>query len=519
MADPDDELAQESPLAGEPVGDTLATDDFVGIAETDDGDWAEPKQKLGARGVVVLSARVLAGAIGTAVAAAAILGATFVPLPSHTVGVPSELVTPVSTSQQRVCAGPLLRLGDDTGAGATQASSFGRPNVRSASNRDSVDDSALPTTENTLSVAPTLLSVPASAKPVLFAGSQTQAAASGDIVGLAAADCPVGGADSWLVGGSTATGRTTLITLSNPSGVSSTVSLTTYSAQGIVVGTGTDGIVVPAGAQRIFSLAAFAPGIEAPVVHVESRGGPIVANLQQTIVRTLEPGGVDIVGATTAPAHDVTIPGVLLSNTTATFARQAEAGSADLSSIVRLLVPGTADAHAEITIVPQTAANTVETTARLTLRAGLVTEVPLGSYPDGSYTIRVVTDQPVVAAARTSTVGTGRATDFAWYAGAAAQSGASELAVAPGPAALLSVANVTAKAATVTLTPTGAGAPIVVTVPANGSSVANVTPGATYSMVSSGRVAASVSYLGDGQLASFAASPPTPVSTPIRVYG
>jgi hypothetical protein len=28
-----------------------------------------------------------------------------------------------------------------------------------------------------------------------------------------------------------------------------------------------------------------------------------------------------------------------------------------------------------------------------------------------------------------------------------------------------------------------------------------------------------VSYLGDGQLASFAASAPTPVSTPIRVFG
>ncbi len=231
--------------------------------------------------------------------------------------------------------------------------------------------------------------VSAGASSPLFAASQSQVAAAGDAVGLAASECGAGSGDSWLVGGATATGRTTLVTLSNPTEVSSTVSLVVYDENGTVNTAGTDGIVVPAGAQRVISLAAFAPGVASPVVRVQSRGGSIVANLQQTTVRTLVPGGVDIVDPGTEPGLTTVIPGVIISRSDAVFAQQGAAGFSDLGSVIRLLAPGDAVTHAEISVVPENSTSKAQPPALVTLKPGVVTDVPLGSFADCSYTVTV----------------------------------------------------------------------------------------------------------------------------------
>jgi hypothetical protein len=249
-----------------------------------------PAAKGRTRVVVLAGGRIVAGAIGVAVAAAALAAAVLIPIPRYTVSQPSQVVTPVAADQQRVCAGPLLRLGDDSGAGATVVSSIGRPSVRSAQTDGTASAAELTATENTTGLAPEVLTLPAdgtstTARPLL-AGSQSQVADSADLVGLASAECAEASSDSWLVGGASVTGRTTLITLSNPSAVVATVTLTIYSEAGAVSAAGTDGIAVPAGGQRVFSLAGFAPNAVSPVLRVQSRGGQVVANLQQSTVRT-----------------------------------------------------------------------------------------------------------------------------------------------------------------------------------------------------------------------------------------
>jgi hypothetical protein len=516
MTDPTEPETTEPETAApaDPVPSTAYVSEVEDVAEP----VAKPPRTP--RGAVLVGARILTGAIGIGVAAVAIGAAVFVPLPSQVAKPASQLVTPVPSAQQRVCAGPLLRLGNDAGQAATSVSSVGRPTVQYGQTVGSATLDPLASTDNTSGVAPDLLTLPprttSSALPPLLSGAQSQVVNSGDLVGLAAAECAEGSSDSWLVGGATDTGRTTLVTLSNPSNVIATVNLTIYSETGPIAAAGTEGIVVPPGGQRVLSLAGFAPDITSPVVRVQSRGGRVVANLQQSIVRTLEPGGVALVGTTTAPSTLSVIPGLVLSNGTSVSARQAESGFGDLRSIIRLFVPGTESARAEITIVPENGSDAA-TPVRVVVQPGIVTDVPLDSYLDGTYTVTIASDKPLVAGARVSTVGSTGLSDFAWFASAATVTQRALVAVATGPAPVLHIANPTRKDAVVTIAHTGISS-VKLTVPAGRSVAQDVVSGANYTLTGFGSLALSVSYLGDSQLATFTVTPSAPASRPIRVY-
>src|SRR6185312_13974682 len=288
---------------------------------------------------------------------AVVAAAGWLPLPTIAITPSATTVTPVPTDQQRVCAGPILRLGSDTGEGATTASSIGTPHVDYSASEGEPSASQLESTDSTTGVAPIRITLPpaksAGARAPLLSASQTQEVDRGDVVGLTAAECQEARGDAWLVGGATTTGRTTILTMSNPGEVIATVDVTIYTESGAVTAAGTDGIVVPPGGQRILSLAGFAPGATSPVVHVRSTGSQVVAGLQQTVVRTLEPGGVDVVGAVASPAREMVIPGLVLSNPDTIAAHASSPGYEDLASVLRFFVPGRTDAKAQITITPE----------------------------------------------------------------------------------------------------------------------------------------------------------------------
>lgn len=72
---------------------------------SDDGDLdpRTPRAKPTLRGAAIVSARVIAGFVAIAVAAAVIAAAALVPLPSIRHGAPSAMITPVPTQQQLTC--------------------------------------------------------------------------------------------------------------------------------------------------------------------------------------------------------------------------------------------------------------------------------------------------------------------------------------------------------------------------------------------------------------------------------
>lgn len=88
----------------EPTGG-MAGDDP--IFPENEPEQRAPRAPLTVRGVAIVGARVVTGAIGIGVAVATITAATLLPLPTLGTTPVGVLVTPVPTAQQLVCPGAL----------------------------------------------------------------------------------------------------------------------------------------------------------------------------------------------------------------------------------------------------------------------------------------------------------------------------------------------------------------------------------------------------------------------------
>lgn len=486
-----------------------------------------------ARAWAMAGARGLVGIIGIGIAAASIAAATLVPLPHFGVNTTSRVITPVAAPQQRICAGPVFQLGDSIGQDATKAISLGRAAVTRAATSGTLSLENMDATENESNVPAQrlVLAPPAAGEQAgLVAGSQSQSVSSADIAGFAASECVKPSAESWLVGGSTVTGRTTILSLNNPSKVSATVKLSIFSENGPVTAAGTDGIVVPPGGRQVFSLAAFAPGAVSPVVHVESAGGQVVATLQQSIVRTLTPGGIDIFSAGTDPSTLTVIPGVVIAGQNDITSASSVSGYADLTGTLRVLVPGKGSSEITVSAIPEDG-STPAHSSTLTIEGGIVTDFPLGEFANGTWTLTVASARPAVAAARTSTVNLQGvdtavnpvssanivAADVAWFVGAPLLEKRALVSVAIGPSPTLHLVNLASGPVTVSIDAVD-GAGKTVTVAAHEVLAVPVAGGVSYLLGGFESLRASVTYLGSGAIAGFVVSPPDRATEPVTVF-
>ncbi|MEO6115057.1 MAG: DUF5719 family protein, partial [Pseudolysinimonas sp.] len=478
------------------------------------------------------------------VAAVAVIGAVgLLPLPSHRIAVPTVTVTPDPTDQVRVCPGALLRLGDETGQNANTPSSLGTPSVTGAGiGADLVSQPLALSDADTGGgpSAPDRLTIPAATGATL-AGAQSQVANASDYTGLAAASCVEPSGSVWLVGGSTAVGRTTLLTLANPSSVDATVALTILGPQGPVSAPGMSGIVVKAGAQRIIPLAGFAPDVGTPVVHVVARGGQVIAALQQSIVRGLDAGGIDLIGAGVDPTTHLVIPGIRVLDAIGVNKALALSDWDDVAAAVRVAVPGSQNAKVQVSLVPEDA-KLGGLSFEMDVGSGQVSELGLDSaadvdsgavaIPDGIYTVVIDADQPVVAGVRVSTAvdpaaaggtpstdsdTTAPPSDFAWFDPSPVLTGDTAVSVANGPSPMLSAMNPTTASVTVTLEPETGGKTLSLVVPAGGSASIAVEPEGVYLVKNAQGLFAAVSYAADASLAHYAVFSAGPVSGAIVI--
>ncbi len=488
------------------------------------------------RGIALFGARALAGTVVLAVAVLAVGAAAVVPWPTLEKAPASVLVSPVPTEQQRVCPGPLLTLAEDSSraqaatsvgpadaAFGAHATSAGSDWIRPSSTELTAPDNA----KSAVDGAPRLLRVAvqggATTAP-LVAASQSQTAAAESLAGLAVAACAEAVSDAWLVGGSTDVGRTSLVLLSNPSTVVATVDLTVYGEAGQVIAPGSTGILVQPGSQRIVSLAGLAPNLRTPVVHVASHGGQVAASLQQSIVRGIEPGGVDILGPSAGPGRTQRIAGLLVTNQAAAAATDSSGIADDIPS-VRILVPGDTAATVQLGVVSESGQQVgiesdegkpAGSSVQVEIQPGIGTDVPLAGLAPGAYSVELRSDQPIVAAAQAPSVGTA-GKDFALFAASGTLADDFLVAVAPGPGPALHLVNTGDADATYTATPE-TGPPVTVTVPAGGSGTLPLAASARY-LVSGGRTTlASVGYSGAGLVSSFTLSQAGPLAAPIQVY-
>ncbi|MCU1437170.1 MAG: hypothetical protein JWP66_257 [Naasia sp.] len=500
------------------------------------------------------------GAAGAAVVLA--IGATLLPAPDTATGADGTVVEPVSVEQQRACPGPLLTTSD----GGTALASFGFPTISAGTRTGPATLAALnsvdvPTARD--GATPQAVVAPSAAEPTgLLAAAQAQSSFD-DTAGLAAAACTEGAARSWILAGATDTGRTSLLLLANPTAVTAAVDVTIITGSGEVTAPGLTDIAVPAGTQRTLSLAGYALGHAQLAVGVTSRGGLVSATLQQTIVRGLEPGGVDLVGPTAPAATTQIIPGLRITTANAAAGRAQAGGSQDVQTVVRLLAPdarGVDEVDVTIGLAPEAGAGE-GAVLDVHVHAGEVVDVPIDSLADGVYTATITASEPILASARASTVapplerdedddedtrrdesddaeqevldggigfdvvgpGTGPVSvvvgeriDLAWFVatGAITRPVAFTTVDAPGPR--LAVVNPGDEPATVTIASVhGEGVYEV----APGSSIGVDLAGATvHVLTSTAPIEAAVSYAGDGQLASYPVRPANPLATPLTIY-
>jgi hypothetical protein len=517
-----------------PERPTRFPDEGFGDAD-DDGRFVEDarparSRREGLRLAGVVGARFVTGLVAVAVIGVTVAAAAVLPLPGTRSKAPSEIVTPVPAAQRIVCPGGLLRLADSEGKGASKASTLGVPNVASAATAGGVARTALGGSDagtGGTAAAPQVLSTPpvnAGAKRSILAGAQSQSIATDEFFGLASAACTAAVGDAWLVGGSTSTGRTTLLTLANPSAVPATVTVQIFGENGAISAPGMNGIVIAAGGQRILSLAGFAPKLASPVVHVHSRGGQVIANLEQSTVRGLEAGGIDFAAPETSARLSSVIPGVQLAGTQTVQSRLGEEGFADLETVLRVYVPGTKGTTAHVSVLPEDP-KADGTAFEAQLEAGKVTDLPIDELVDGGYTVVVTTSVPVVSGVRVSTAGSAavaQKTDFAWLGASPPLRSEALVPIASGMIPIVHIQNPGKAAVTVKFHPlgaTGTDSDLSLSVPAGSAASIPVSPGAVYRISGFSTVYAAVSGTTDGGVAGYAVYPSAPGSAPLRMYG
>jgi P pilus assembly chaperone PapD len=466
------------------------------------------------RSVASTTGRIIVGVVGIAVGAAVVAAATVLPLPSLESTPAGQVVTPVPLDPQRVCSGSVMRLSDAEGQQATTASAVGEAQVVTSSSTGSESAEALAGADGSSS-SPQLVTAGLEGDELpLVAAAQSQSVASDDLVGFASAPCAEPSSSTWLVGGSTETGRVSLITLVNPSDVNATVDLGITAETGPVQGPGIEGIVVGPRSQRVVPLSGFQTGLLSPVVHVTSRGGQIVASLQESIVRTLDPGGVDIVSAGASPSTTTVVPGIIVRGGEALETALADPDAGDLQSALRLLAPGDSAARVSISLASDDGTGT---TFETRIERGLVTDVPIDGLEDGLYTATITSDVPVVAAVRTSALSADGAVDLSWASSAPALSGDTLVSVPDGDGARLTLANPTETPLAATVTIDG-GDEREVEVPAGANVAVRVSSGDSVRLSGADGLRAAMSFSADGAVAAWPVVSPLPASSPVTVY-
>jgi hypothetical protein len=273
---------------------------------------------------------------------------------------------------------------------------------------------------------------------------------------------------------------------------------------------------------------------------VQASGGQVVAYLQESIVRGLDAGGVDLLGGGVAPSTHLVIPGVRVLDAIGVSKALALSDWDDVIPAVRVAVPGAKDAKVQVSLVPQDA-GAHGLAFEMDVSSGKVSELGLDSsadtdsgavaIADGTYSVVIDADQPVVAGVRISTAvdpaagdpaavaqsdSTAPPSDFAWFAPAAALDRDTAVTIAPGPSPVLSAMNSTKAPITLALKAQD-GADLSLVVPGGGSASVPVVAGTTYLLTSATGLIAAISYAGSAELGHYTIASAGPVSGPIVI--
>ena len=243
---------------------------------------------------------------------------------------------------------------------------------------------------------------PADGRVANAVGAVTTLTKNGDLRGLTAAPCTQPSAMSWIVGGSIAAGSSAELRLVNPGVTPATAKVTLYGSIGRLSLPSNGEITVPAGGSS--SLALETKGSQDPriAVSVEADGGSVVSTLVTESLDGETPAGTDVITPGAAPATDLVIPGVEITEPAAQGEVPDAKTGADSSDTpaVRIVNPGAAPATVSVTMLGKDGARPLSGAQSVTIDAGSVFDIQLAGVPAGTYGVQVTSNTPVGAAAR-----------------------------------------------------------------------------------------------------------------------
>ena len=235
---------------------------------------------------------------------------------------------------------------------------------------------------------------PADGRVANAVGAVTTLTKSGDLRGLTAAPC--------TVGGSIAAGSSAELRLVNPGVTPATAKVTLYGSIGRLSLPSNGEITVPAGGSS--SLALETKGSQDPriAVSVEADGGSVVPTLVTESLDGETPAGTDVITPGAAPATDLVIPGVEIIEPAAQGEVPDAKTGADSSDTpaVRIVNPGADPATVSVTMLGKDGARPLSGAQSVTIDAGSVFDIQLAGVPAGTYGVQVTSSAPVGAAAR-----------------------------------------------------------------------------------------------------------------------
>lgn len=447
--------------------------------------------------VVATGARLLTGVVIAVGAVVGVVAAVALPWPGIESEAAQVAVTPTAGDTTLVCTGDFRAVGRNA-LDAAQQMSAGTPDLTVDGNGPR-EDSRLAVPELADAEGPQrFVGSAEQGGAALVAAAESFEVQEDDLSGLAASACREARTESWLVGGTVETGSNDLVILSNPGDVTATATLTVFGLEQTSSTT-----LVPAGTQISVPLSSIAAGTQDPVVRVTAEGAPVRAQLQSSLIRTLDPSGIDLQDTAGAPSPQLAFAGV-----------QVIATSQDTAlTVLRMMATGDAT-EAHVT-VRSGGVEVAEFTAPL--ESETPTQISLDGLDPGVYTVDVHADAPLVAAIR-QTTRTGAGSDFAWMTPSPGIRGEVLAAVPEGPDPRLHLVNQGTTDAAVTLATASGGDAEQIVVPAGGDIVIDVTADAVYSLRAEETVHAAIILTATDAIAGWPLWPGAAAQQPIIVY-
>lgn len=344
-----------------------------------------------------------------------------------------------------------------------------------------------------------------------LAAAQTQKIGSPTLSGLTASACVEPVNEQWLVGGGSALGLSTTLSVGNASAVPATVQISVFDENGEVDAVQTAGVIVAPNSEQIVSLNGYAPNRERLAVRVTSTGAPVAASLGVARVDGIVPVGTSTVTRQLRAERLVVIPGVANEDSHDHEEVPSDTGPADRFPVqVNAVAPGDAAGTAGVYAIDAAGVRTELGTLDLAPRT--VASLAVETWPHDATAVVIDADVPVFAAAEGAS-NSGETHDFQWFAPASKIAAGSATPAPVVPGGTLIVANAGDEAAEVTVEG-GAGETLTV-----GPGAAVEVPGTgQLSVTSTAPVWVGVRMLGSGTIAGYPVMPRAEHTGDLTVY-